>query len=330
MSWIAKLSKLFPKCLTVTLFVWTYYITLTRVVDIPQGILFIFLTFEVFIALYTYFKVLRIGPGYPMDFLDLKVNNLHEVELGNELPPIFITRKSVTLKHNGRFRVCQSCKYWKPDRCHHCSTCDKCVLKMDHHCPWFASCIGFNNQKFFIQFLIYTSLYALTVTSFTFFQLYRWFKGKQFVEEIIDLKLLCVLLLGIAVSISVTLFTGFSVYQLCQNQTTIETYSLRNYREEIRILHGNVQLLNDYNLFDLGSARENWKDVMGTTWKEWCLPISKIRAQTCINSFDDKGLYFKINNIKNNQLLESADLQDRLLRRVTPKSSLDVDRPLIN
>ena len=139
-----------------------------------------------------------------------------------------------------------------------------------------------------------------------------------------------VLLLGIAVSISETLFTGLSVYQLCQNQTTIETYSLRNYIEEIRILHGNVQLLNDYNLFDLGSARENWKDVMGTTWKEWCLPISKIKAQTCINSFDDKGLYFKINNIKNNQLLESADSQDRLLRRVTPKSSLDVDRPLIN
>ena len=96
MSWIAKLSKLFPKCLTVTLFVWTYYITLTRVVDIPQGILFIFLTFEVFIALYTYFKVLRIGPGYPMDFLDLKVNNLHEVELGNELPPVFITSNTET------------------------------------------------------------------------------------------------------------------------------------------------------------------------------------------------------------------------------------------
>lgn len=329
MSWMVKLSKLFPKCLTVTLFVWTYYVTLTRVSDVPQSVLFIFLTIEIVIALYTYFKVIYIGPGYPMDFPNLKVNDLSEVESGNELPPAYIAKRSVTVKRNGRFRVCRICKYWKPDRCHHCSTCDKCILKMDHHCPWFANCIGFKNQKFFIQFLIYTSLYSLTVTSFTFFQLYRWFEGKRFEEEIIDLKLLSVWLLGIAVSISVTFFTGFSIYQLCKNQTTIELYSLRRYREEIRILHGNVQPMNDYNLFDLGSASENWKDVMGTTWKEWCFPIPKVKPQTYINPLDDEGLYFKINNIRSMQLLESADLQDRLLRRVTPKSSLDVERPLM-
>jgi len=28
------------------------------------------------------------------------------------------------------------CKCFKPDRCHHCSDCGLCTLKMDHHCPW--------------------------------------------------------------------------------------------------------------------------------------------------------------------------------------------------
>ncbi|CAG8476111.1 9606_t:CDS:2 [Diversispora eburnea] len=34
-------------------------------------------------------------------------------------------------KRDGRLRWCERCNYVKPDRCHHCSECDKCVLKMD-------------------------------------------------------------------------------------------------------------------------------------------------------------------------------------------------------
>jgi len=29
---------------------------------------------------------------------------------------------------------CTKCLSFKPERCHHCSTCEQCVLKMDHHC----------------------------------------------------------------------------------------------------------------------------------------------------------------------------------------------------
>ncbi|KAJ2879557.1 Palmitoyltransferase, partial [Coemansia aciculifera] len=43
-------------------------------------------------------------------------------------------------------RFCRTCKGFKPPRTHHCSDCDKCVLKMDHHCPWTNNCVGFNNQ----------------------------------------------------------------------------------------------------------------------------------------------------------------------------------------
>ncbi|CAD5114253.1 DgyrCDS3394 [Dimorphilus gyrociliatus] len=36
----------------------------------------------------------------------------------------------------GEIRYCEKCNCIKPDRCHHCSVCGHCVLKMDHHCPW--------------------------------------------------------------------------------------------------------------------------------------------------------------------------------------------------
>ena len=55
------------------------------------------------------------------------------------------------------FRYCKKCKLIKPPRAHHCSLCERCILKMDHHCPWVGSCVGFSNHKFFMQFLTYTT-----------------------------------------------------------------------------------------------------------------------------------------------------------------------------
>ena len=33
-----------------------------------------------------------------------------------------------------RRRYCLMCHVFKPERCHHCSTCNRCILNMDHHC----------------------------------------------------------------------------------------------------------------------------------------------------------------------------------------------------
>ncbi|KAF0881540.1 ZDH15 Palmitoyltransferase, partial [Crocuta crocuta] len=44
----------------------------------------------------------------------------------------------------------------------------RCVLKMDHHCPWLNNCIGFSNYKFFLQFLAYPVLYFLYIATTVF------------------------------------------------------------------------------------------------------------------------------------------------------------------
>lgn len=61
------------------------------------------------------------------------------------------------------FPRCSKCAGVKPARCHHCSQCRRCCLKMDHHCPWMGNCIGFYNYKFFVNFLAWTTLLCTLV-----------------------------------------------------------------------------------------------------------------------------------------------------------------------
>lgn len=56
--------------------------------------------------------------------------------------------------------VCSRCETYRPPRAHHCRICQRCVRRMDHHCPWINNCVGERNQKYFIQFLVYVGVLA--------------------------------------------------------------------------------------------------------------------------------------------------------------------------
>jgi palmitoyltransferase len=61
--------------------------------------------------------------------------------------------------------LCPFCEVVRTPRSRHCNTCDKCVERFDHHCPWINNCIGKTNHCVFYFYVLFAALYIMA--SFT-------------------------------------------------------------------------------------------------------------------------------------------------------------------
>ncbi|KAK9435551.1 palmitoyltransferase PFA3 [Metarhizium brunneum] len=150
----------------------------------------------------------------------------------NHYPPA----TSVTVKSNGEIRFCKKCQARKPDRAHHCSTCRRCVLKMDHHCPWLATCLGLRNYKAFLLFLIYTTI--LCVYAFAVSGTWVW---SEVIEEdvekldaLLPVNFIVLSVLSGIIGIVMGVFTGWHVMLALKGQTTIECLEKTRYLSPLK------------------------------------------------------------------------------------------------
>lgn len=152
--------------------------------------------------------------------------------LPTRAPPV---ATSFTVKSTGELRFCKKCQAQKPDRAHHCSTCRKCVLKMDHHCPWLATCVGLRNYKAFMLFLIYTTLFCFVC--FGVSASWVWaeiISDGKYSDSIMPINYVMLAVISGIIGVVLAGFTGWHIMLASKGQTTIECLEKTRYLSPLR------------------------------------------------------------------------------------------------
>ncbi|KAI9597864.1 DHHC palmitoyltransferase-domain-containing protein [Syncephalis fuscata] len=191
-----------------------------------------------------------------------------------------------------RERYCHICRRPKPDRAHHCSQCNECVLRMDHHCPWVVGCVGYRNHKLFFLFLFYVSIFTFYVAITIGVMLGLYMDDSKKPNRVNGVWVALTALAGLW-SLMLIPFAGMHGFQILTNQTTLEYMKRQSAQHRMkarekatrRRLNSNPEaVIEDQTeavLRDEEDLRNpwhqgllnNWKSVMGENMWLWFVPI---------------------------------------------------------
>ncbi|KAL5744997.1 hypothetical protein ACOSP7_026143 [Xanthoceras sorbifolium] len=136
------------------------------------------------------------------------------------------TKDVVVNGHTVKVKYCDTCLLYRPPRASHCSICNNCVQRFDHHCPWVGQCIGIRNYRFFFMFISTSTILCIYVFVFSWVDLFEknhniW---KAMPHDAMSdfLIIYCFVAVWFVGGLSV-----FHFYLMCSNQTTYENFRYR-------------------------------------------------------------------------------------------------------
>ncbi|RWR86268.1 putative protein S-acyltransferase 12 [Cinnamomum micranthum f. kanehirae] len=218
------------------------------------------------LLLWSYFMVVFRDPGsVPENWRPVLEENL-ELGISVALSDYVSSETSASTRNSSTgterrqaLSYCSHCENFKPPRCYHCSICKKCVLKMDHHCVWVVNCVGAQNYKFFLLFLLYTFMETTLDTLILMPHFIKFFEDAKNRSSSPSKHAITFLafVLNLAFALSLLCFLVMHASLLSSNATTIEV------NEKNRAARWK---------FDVG-RRKNFEQVFGAKKAYWFLPL---------------------------------------------------------
>uniref|UniRef100_A0A8B9LBA1 Palmitoyltransferase n=1 Tax=Astyanax mexicanus TaxID=7994 RepID=A0A8B9LBA1_ASTMX len=263
-SWI-------PVVIISSVVLWSYYayvfelcfFTLSNALEKAAYLLVFHVCFVMFC--WTYWKAIFTPPSTPCKKFHLSYSDKERYEM-EERPDaqkqilIDIAKKLpiFTRAQSGAIRFCDRCQVIKPDRCHHCSVCETCILKMDHHCPWVNNCVGFSNYKFFLLFLSYSMLYCVFIAA-TVFQYFLKFWVGELSNGHAKFHVLFLLFVALMFFVSLMFLFGYHCWLVAKNRSTLVCSYLT--------------LTFSYHCFSEAFSAPNLLQVFGEDRRLWFFPV---------------------------------------------------------
>ena len=240
-----------------------------QITKMISGITFYFCLLMVLIC---HLKSMFTAPGFVYEGWE---NNFKSIYDENEIK---ISTNKILSSYDKKL-FCQKCSMKRPSRAHHCKICRKCVLKMDHHCPWIMNCVGHANQKYFVLFLFYATLGDLIgfvflfqkTLSLDFDNLPKYSEKKDFLSVIVfPMVLIGCTLIAFSMTIAIGFLFFIQFRFVLYNSTTIESKKFEKYEESPYYFKNHFF---------------NFKVVMGEEVLEWFFPLFK-------KNIHNHGFYF--------------------------------------
>ncbi len=197
-----------------------------------------------------------------------QIENNQEHANGAAFRPPPRTKEVIVKNQTLKLKYCFTCKIFRPPRASHCSICDNCVERFDHHCPWVGNCVGKRNYRYFYLFLVSLAFLCVFIFSCAVTHLVLLAKehegeakkdnlkaqDRSFITAIQEAPASMVIIVICFFSVwSILGLAGFHSYLASTNLTT---------NEDIKGSYSNRRNHDNYNPFSKGNVIGNCLDVL--------------------------------------------------------------------